>query len=70
MPVLESLCSLADYSIASEETSKNQTLRFSFFCVFFVSRGNLLDFDCKIREKHNEGLAPVIYILRFSTLYT
>ena len=39
-PALGGVCSLANYSVAYEETQSNRVSDFSWFCVFFVSKGN------------------------------
>ena len=38
-PALRGVCSLANYSVAYEET-QSTSLRFSWFCVFFFFKGN------------------------------
>ena len=39
-PALGGVCSLANYSVAYEETQSNRISNFRDFCVFFVSKGN------------------------------
>ena len=39
-PALGDVCSLANYSVAYEETQSKTSLRFLRFCVFFVSKVN------------------------------
>ena len=50
-PVLEVVCSLANYSAVYEGLNDNDT-PISFFCVFFVSKGNILDFLLPFHVNH------------------